>query len=398
MGSQTGPCAHPLTPGVPRCTVARARLQAARKPRRHGGSTVRRSSSEHPVPCESNGSPAGDLVQQPAGPLIVVMGPTAVGKSQVAVRLAKHFETEIITADSRQVFRGMDIGTDTPSPEKREGVPHRLIDVVAPDQPFNVGQYRTLALEEISRLHGAGKIPLVVGGTGLYIRALVRGLCDGPPADWSFRTKLAEEARQHGPGYLHTHLAKVDPELAARVHPHDEVKIIRGLEVFHHEGRPLSAVHQGHQCQQRPFTPVLLGLTQERAALYRRVNERVESQVDRGLVHETQTLLDRGYGRELSSMKGLGYRQISGFLAGDYDHAEAVRLIKRDTRHFAKRQFTWLAKESGIQWFTIEDGKSLDQVCERMAAVIRKFVSGLPPCSLRSGGADPYRWSGLLRA
>src|SRR5919106_3365026 len=166
-------------------------------------------------------------------PLIVLLGPTAIGKSRIAIPLAKRLDTEILTADSRQVYRGMDIGMDKPTPVERDGVPHRLIDLVEPDEPFNVGEYRRRALAEITRLHAERRVPLVVGGTGLYIRALVRGLWDGPPADWAFRRDLAALARAQGAAHLHRRLADVDPESAGRLHPHDEVKIIRALETHH---------------------------------------------------------------------------------------------------------------------------------------------------------------------
>ena len=309
--------------------------------------------------------------------LVALVGPTAVGKSQVAVHLAKALQTEVLTADSRQVYRGMDIGTEKPSLEERGGIPHRLIDLVEPDQPFNVGMYRRAALEEIERLYRSRRLPLVVGGTGLYVRALIRGLWDGPSADRQLRDRLTDEAKRKGSAYLHQELARVDPDLAARLHPHDAVKIIRGLEVYRVLGRPLSEVHAQHGFQDGGFSPLVVGLTRERPALYRRVEERVEEELTKGLVRETRALLDRGYGRHLPSMKGLGYRQIAGYLAGEYDYTEAVRLLKRDTRHFAKRQLTWFRQEAGLIWLTIRDGETAEQVVERMLLVIREHVSRL---------------------
>lgn len=310
-------------------------------------------------------------------PLLVVVGPTAVGKSQVAIHLAKRLETEVLTADSRQVYRGMDIGMDKPTVEERQGVPHRLIDLVEPDQPFNVGEYRRRALGEIDRLHGAGLIPLVVGGTGLYVRALLRGLWEGPQADPLFRAEAEQEARALGGKALHRKLARVDPESAARLHPHDVVKIIRALEVYHLVGHSLSEAHRRHAFSEAPFASLVIGLIRDREALYRRVNERVEAQLAKGLVRETQRLLDRGYGRHLGSMKGLGYRQISGYLLGEYPYEEAVRRLKRDTRHFAKRQLTWFRKEPGIEWMPVEEREPAEALAGRMEARVRRFLTEL---------------------
>lgn len=328
-------------------------------------------------------------------PLIVVVGPTAVGKSRVAILLAKTLGTDVLTADSRQVYRGMDIGTDKPSLEEREGVPHRLIDLVEPDQPFNVGEYRRHAVAEVERLHRAQKVPLVVGGTGLYVRALVRGLWSGPPADWGFRVRLMQEARHRGPAHLHRELARVDPESAGRLHPHDQVKIIRALEVHHLSGRPLSGAHREHAFAEAPFASLLIGLARDRETLYKRIEARVESQLAGGLVCETQRLLAQGYGRHLGSMKGLGYRQIVGYLAGDYPYEEAVRRLKRDTRHFAKRQLTWFRKEPGITWLSIEEQEPLEGVVARIMDIVARFLSN-PPA--RSGPGVRGGWTAVTEA
>jgi tRNA dimethylallyltransferase len=260
---------------------------------------------------------------------------------------------------------------------ERQGVPHRLIDLVEPDQPFNVGEYRRLALGEIDRLYRLGKLPLVVGGTGLYVRALVLGLWEGPGADWSLRRRLEDEARVKGVDHLHQELALVDPESAARLHPHDQVKIIRALEVYRLSGRPLSESHRRHAFAEASFSPLLIGLMRERDALYRRIEQRVEEQLTRGLMQETKGLLDKGYGRGLGSMKGLGYRQLAGHLAGEYSYEESVRRLKRDTRHFAKRQLTWFRKEPGIVWVTIGEEESPEQVAERIVGKVRRFLGEL---------------------
>jgi len=319
-----------------------------------------------------------------AKPLVVIAGPTAVGKSGIAILVAKALGTEVLTADSRQVYRGMDIGTDKPSLEERQGVPHRLIDLVEPGQPFNTGEFRRHAVAEIARLHCEGRVPLLVGGTGLYVRTVVRGLWEGPPADWDFRRSLERDADVKGADWLYRQLVQVDPESARRLHPNDRVKIIRALEVYHALGRPLSEEHRRHAFADRPFTPLLIGLTRERSALYRRVDDRVDLELAKGLVEETKRLMDSGYGRYLGSMKGLGYKQMAGYLAGDYDYEEAVRRLKRDTRHFAKRQMTWFRKEPGMQWLSIEETESPAQVADRIVGEVRRFLAQLEADKLTS--------------
>lgn len=311
--------------------------------------------------------------------IVVLVGPTAVGKSGIAIHVAKALGTEVLAADSRQVYRGMDIATDKPSSAERGGVPHRLIDLVAPDEPFNVGLYRRAAEREIARLHEEGKVPLIVGGTGLYVRALVRGLCDGPQADPTLRAELEAEAHRIGPVSLHQELARVDPASAGRLHPHDRVKIIRALEVYRQTGRPLSELHQGHGFTERPFATLLVGLMRERAALYTRIEARIDAMLGKGLVEETRRLLAQGYSRKLGAMKGLGYKQIAGYLAGEYGYDEAVRRLKRDTRQFAKRQLTWFRKEAEITWLALDEATSEPAVASRVLELIREFLAGLRP-------------------
>ncbi len=310
-------------------------------------------------------------------PLVVLLGPTAVGKSRVALLVAKYFDTEVLTADSRQVYRGMDIGTDKPTAEERQGVPHRLIDLVEPGETFNAGWYRRAALEEIDRLYAANRMPFVVGGTGLYIRTLVRGLCPAPQADPLVRADLKKLREAGGRDCLYAELTRVDPETAARLHPNDESKVIRALEVYRLSGRPMSTMHHEHRFQETPFSTLLIGLQRPKEILYRRIEERIDWQLTHGMVEETQSLLDQGYGRELGSMKGLGYRQVGAYLAKECDHGEMVRRFKRDTRRFAKRQMTWFRSESGVAWLSIEDGEPYERTAERVITCIEQFVGAL---------------------
>jgi tRNA dimethylallyltransferase len=310
-------------------------------------------------------------------PLVVLLGPTAVGKSRVATQVARHFDTEVLTADSRQVYRGMDIGTDKPTVAERQGVPHRLIDVVDPSEAFNAGRYRRVALEEIDRLYAANRLPLVVGGTGLYIRTLVRGLCSAPEADPDVRADLKRLRDERGRGGLYAELLHTDPEAAAKLHPNDESKVMRALEVYRLSGRPISMIQEEHRFQERPFSALLIGLQRSMDALYRRIEERIDWQLSHGMVEETRSLLDQGYGRELVSMKGLGYRHVGAFLANECDYTEMVRLFKRDTRRFAKRQMTWFRKEPGIVWLSIVEVELPEQTAERVIRQMERFVRTL---------------------
>ena len=324
-------------------------------------------------------------------PVVAIVGPTAIGKSRIGIEVAKILNTEILTADSRQVYRGMDIGTDKPSLAEQQNIPHRLIDLVDPDQSFNAGDFRRHAIQDIARLHRLGLLPLVIGGTGLYIRALLRGLCPGPPADWLIRSELAQEAKIQGPAFLYEKLQEVDPELAQRLHPNDQPKIQRALEVFRILGTPLSVIQRQHRFDEMPYPYLLIGLTMERQTLYQRIETRVDWEIHKGLVEETQSLMNQGFPRELGSMKGLGYRQFSGFLAGDYSYEEAVRLLKRDTRHFAKRQMTWFQKESEIQWMTVEESDIPDRAAAKIVKHINQFLSSFVNVPLPAKATSPLK-------
>lgn len=304
-------------------------------------------------------------MEEPKGlpSVLCLVGPTAVGKSHVAVALAQRLNAEIINADSRQVFRGLDIATCKLTVEERAGIPHHLLDIVDPDERFSVGQYRRLALEHIARIHEKGKLALVVGGTGLYVKALVHGLWDGPQPDWPFRDHLMTLERECE-GILHKKLVKQDPHLAARVHPRDEVRIIRALEVMHVCHQPLSTLHEQHGFREAPFQATMIGLTRERSALYRRIEDRVDRQMAQGLIEEVRGLLQRNYPADLPAMTGLGYRQLMGCLTGQESVAEGVRRLKRDTRRYAKRQMTWFRKDSSIIWKSIDAHKTADAVAD----------------------------------
>ncbi|MDH4185450.1 MAG: tRNA (adenosine(37)-N6)-dimethylallyltransferase MiaA [Nitrospira sp.] len=310
-------------------------------------------------------------------PVVVIVGPTAVGKSRVAIEVAKAFGTEVLAADSRQVYRGMDIGTDKPTLEERQDIPHRLIDLVNPDEPFNAGLYRTRAVNEIDRLYRDSRLPLVVGGTGLYVRTLLQGLCDAPPADPVVREALLREMKGVGHDALYAKLVRVDPTTAARLHPRDESKVLRALEVHQLSGRRMSEFQQEHAFAERPFASLIIGLNRDRERLYQRIEARIDWQLAHGLIEETSRLLDLGYQQNSGAMKGLGYRQVAEYLAGEYDGAEMVRRFKRDTRHFSKRQMTWFRKEQGIQWVMIQEPDSVAHTAGLVVRQIDRFLTEL---------------------
>ncbi len=302
-------------------------------------------------------------------PLVIVLGPTAVGKSEHALELAQRFDMEIINTDSMQVYRGMDIGSAKPSPAQRKLVTHHLIDIKNPDEDFSAAQFRKEALNSIASLHRKGKLPLLVGGTGLYIRALTRGLFPAPPADQRLREELKEQQKNKGKWYLHRELTKIDPAAASRIHPNDTFRVIRALEVFHLTGKSISEQHQNHQFKESYFNVLKIGLTRDRKELYDRIERRVDLMITSGLAEEVKSLLTKGYPPTIKPFQSLGYKQVLGFLQGETDMDEAVQLIKRNTKRYAKRQITWFKKDKEIQWIT------LPQQSPEIGEAIKKFLN-----------------------
>ena len=303
-------------------------------------------------------------------PVIVLAGPTAVGKSSIAVELASDLSTEIISADSRQIYRSMDIGTAKPDLLDRKRVAHHLIDVVDPDETFSAGRFKTMADAVITRLHRQDRIPVIVGGTGLYIKILVYGLWQGPQAEWGLREQLREKEDLHGSGYLHGMLQSIDPESAARIQPQDVNKLIRAIEVFRQTGQPISTFHQEHFFKERPYQTVIIGLRRSREDLYSRIDRRADEMMSQGLLKEVKDLLKNGYTKDLPSMKGLGYRQMVGYLMGKYDLNEAIRCLKRDTRRYAKRQFTWFNRDPAIQWIDLQPLDDVKEAYSKLKSIV----------------------------
>ena len=282
--------------------------------------------------------------------LIIISGPTGVGKTEVGISLAEPIRGEIISADAMQVYRYMDIGTAKPGKEQRSRVPHHLIDVVDPDEPFSAALFKTMADSVITRLHRVGCPVFVVGGTGLYIKVLTRGLFQLRGQDPAVRKRLKAEAESLGLEVLHQRLEHIDPEAAKRIHPNDTYRIIRALEIFELTGKPLTRHHQAHSFSERPYRLLKIGLLIDRKMLYERINKRTHEMIASGLLREVEWLLDQGYSPELKSMQSIGYRHMTQYLKGALAWDEAVRLFKRDTRRYAKRQLTWFRADPEIRW------------------------------------------------
>ncbi len=303
-------------------------------------------------------------------PILILAGPTAVGKTDVSILLAQELRAEIVGADSMQIYRGMDIGTAKPSPEQRKLVYHHMIDIVEPNQHYSVGDYLRDARSVIDGIIAAGGIPLVVGGTGLYIRALMRGLFHGPPADIELRERLLQREAEGEPGVLYSDLVKVDPEAAVKIHPNDLRRTVRALEVYYLRDRKLSEFHSDHAFQERPYRFNLLFLVRSRSELYPRIEKRVDHMLDQGLEAEVKTLMDRGFKPDLISMQGLGYKHFMAHFLGKTSRDEAVALLKRDTKRYAKRQFTWFRRENEATWVDITGLEPSEDILER----IKKYV------------------------
>jgi tRNA dimethylallyltransferase len=306
-------------------------------------------------------------------PLLVLAGPTGVGKTAVAVALARRLPVEVISADSRQVYRGMDLATGKPTAEEQRTVRHHLIDVVDPDDRYHAARFRVEAGEAIEVARSRGRLPVVVGGTGLYIRALLRGLDPAPPADPEFRRELADVAASQGRAALHARLAQAEPVLARRLHPNDEVRVVRALERLRAGSAVGEALVRWRETE-TPWRVTYLGLTLARPALAARLAARAEAMVAAGLLDEVRGLLRRGYRPALSAMQGIGYRQFVEVALGRLEPAAALALMQRDTTRYAKRQLTWFAREPGIEWIDVEAAGGITAVVATIEA--RLFKAG----------------------
>jgi len=299
------------------------------------------SPPSHPV--------AGDA-HPPDKPLVAIVGPTAAGKTALAIRLCQTFDGEVISADSRQVYRGMDIGTAKPTPEERRQVPHHLIDIINPDEEFTLAEFQTRAYAAIDDVLARGRVPFLVGGTGQYIRAVLEGwTVPRVPPNRALRDRLYHEAEEQGPERLHARLVSVDPDAARKIDPRNVRRVIRALEVYEATGAPIS---YWQRREPPPYCILRIGLTMPREALYQRIDARVDRMMAAGLLAEVQHLVRSGYSLDLPAMSGLGYAQLGQYLRGEVSLEEAVRLIKRDTRRFVRHQYNWFRlNDPRIHWF-----------------------------------------------
>jgi tRNA dimethylallyltransferase len=284
--------------------------------------------------------------------LIVICGPTGAGKTGFAIHLARKFKAEIIGADSMQIYRYMDIGTAKPTPAEQAAAPHHMIDIVDPDQDFDAVAYSKMADGAIGQIIARGRPVFVVGGTGFYIKALIHGLFDEGPSDPVVRRNLKQQAHSEGSAALHRRLQQVDFTAAQKIHPNDTYRIIRALEVFEATGEPLTVFHQRHGFREQRFDTLEIGLSWPRPVLYDRINRRVDSMMSAGFENEVRQLLACGYGRDLKSMQSLGYRHLAAVIDGESTFEEAVALMKRDHRRYAKRQLSWFGARPSVRWLT----------------------------------------------
>jgi tRNA dimethylallyltransferase len=291
-------------------------------------------------------------------PLLAILGPTGAGKTRLAVALAEHWPIEVVSVDSRQVYRRMDIGTGKPTAAERRLVRHHLVDVVEPDEVYDAARFARDAAAAIEAVRAAGRWPVLVGGTGLYYRALVRGLRPGPPADPGVRAELRAEAAARGVDALHRRLRALDPDTAARLHPRDAARVSRALEVVLLTGRGLARGGPGDWAAAPPgrYRVVAVGLTAPRAALYGALDARVDRMLAEGLLHEVRGLLEAGLDPTLPAMQGIGYRHLVPAARGAVALDTAVAAMKRDTRRYARRQWTWFAREPGLEWVETAPG------------------------------------------
>jgi len=282
--------------------------------------------------------------------IIILCGPTGIGKTAVAIDLAQHFGGQIIGADSMQIYQYMDIGTAKPTAAEQARVAHHMVDIVEPDEPFDVARYAAMAREKIIELDQQHITPFVVGGTGLYIKALLYGLFDEKVANPEIRDRLKAEADAHGIQILYERLGRLDPESANRLHPNDTYRILRALEVIEATGKAISEHHKKHGFFDEPFESLKIGLEMDRALLYERINRRVDAMISAGFFDEVKSLIARGYAVDLKPMQSIGYRHMVDYIEGRSSWEECVRTLKRDHRRYAKRQLTWFGADSEIIW------------------------------------------------
>lgn len=313
--------------------------------------------------------------------VIVIVGPTASGKTNLSIELAKRMNGEIVSADSMQIYKYMDIGTAKPSMEEMQGIPHFLIDEVHPDEDFNVVRFKELAENYIETTLERGKQPIVVGGTGLYISSLIQNIAfSETESNWELRNALKKEAEDFGPDYLHKKLEEVDPEAAHNIHPNNIKRVIRALEVYYQTNQPISYHNEMSRGIPSKYDFILIGLTMDRQILYDRINRRVDIMLDNGLVDEVKKLVAMGFADSIISMQGIGYKEILAYLNKECTLQQAVENIKQGTRRYAKRQMTWFRRISEIRWFNLDNyGNNVSVVEDVLTFVNNSIAPNITP-------------------
>lgn len=305
-------------------------------------------------------------------PLLIIVGPTAVGKTALAVELALALGGEVISGDSTQVYKGMDIGTAKVRPAEMKGVPHHLIDILRPDEPFSVAEFQVRVDAAINAIRGRGRLPILAGGTGLYVRAvrMAYQFLEGSEADPELRARLQAAEEAHGAGYLHHRLSEIDSAAAAKLHPNDSRRIIRALEVWERTGTRISETQTAEEAEPR-YDDLFIGLNMEREVLYDRIDRRVDLMMAEGFLAEVAALMAQ-YPVGLTSLHTLGYRELIQYRRGLATQGEAVHLIKRNTRRFAKRQLTWFRRETDLRWSMVDPAVGVHPIAEQVAALARQ--------------------------
>jgi len=311
--------------------------------------------------------------------ILVLVGPTASGKTALSLILAEILGGEIISADSRQIYQYLDIGTAKPTPEELKCVPHHFINILHPDQTYNAGEYGQQARTKIDELLNQHRQPILVGGSGLYIRAVIDGFFNGPGKNLEVRERLETEARTLGPEKLFERLKKIDPVSAVKMDATKVRRVIRALEVYESTGTPISAYHSMQEIT-NPFEATQFGLVWERKDLYHRIERRVDEMLENGLIEEVHGLLNKGYMRSANAMNTVGYKEVFDFIEGKITKEEMIRLIKQNTRHFAKRQLTWFRADKRIKWIPVNDDTNWNECAEQIAEDFR-FVQKIPSSS-----------------
>ena len=304
--------------------------------------------------------------------LVIIVGPTAVGKSRLGVHLAKKFKGEVISADSMQVYRGLDVGTGKLSEEEKRGIPHHLIDIASPEERFSAGRFAGLAERKIAEVWERGCLPIIVGGTGLYLRALLRGLFNSPSRNQALVARLKDIERKKGLSYLARVLRWVDEATYSRVGPNDSQRIIRALEVYFATGMAMSEHIKRAPFGEERYPNLKIGLILPRKLLYQRIEERVEKMFENGWVDEVRRLIERGIPEDAHAFNALGYREVVAHIKGELSLEEAKERIKRETRHYAKRQLTWFRKEEGINWFEVTKE---EEVYPKIEILVKQFLT-----------------------